>query len=310
MRICLMLEGQEGVSWSEWLALARAAEAAGLDGFFRSDHYSSFHGAPDAALDAWSTIAALGPLTQRIRLGTLVSPVTFRHPSVLARVVATADQISGGRVEVGMGAGWHEREHRQNGFPFPPVGERFAELEEQVDIVVRSWMGQPFDHRGKHYSLRQQQALPRPVQSPHPPLIVGGQGRPRSIDLAVRHASEYNMLVGSLDDCRARRAALDAACARAGRDPKTLALSVMAFAALGNTEAEVDESAERAFELMPNVRNAVDKGLGPFAGTVDRVAKQLRAYREVGVSRVFLNLFDRHNVDAVALMGQLARQLA
>jgi len=310
MRICLMIEGQENVSWSEWLALVRTAEAAGLDGFFRSDHYSSFHGAPGAALDAWSTIAALSALTQRIRLGTLVSPATFRHPSILARMVASADEISAGRVEVGMGTGWHEREHAQNGFAFPPLRERFDELAEQVEIVVRSWSGEPFSHQGKHYVLRGQQALPKPKQKPHPPIILGGAGKPRSVDLAVRYASEYNTLAGPVEQCRERRATLDEACRRAGRDPSTLTLSIMGFAALGETAADAEEGKQRAFELTPNIRGAIGRGMGEFTGSIEQVAAQLRAYQQAGVSRVYLNLFDRKNPRAVELVGKLARAVA
>ena len=309
MRICLMTEGQEGQSWNEWAALARAAEDAGLNGFFRSDHYSSFHGAPGPALDAWSTIAALSVVTKRLRLGTLVSPATFRHPSVLARMVASADEISGGRIELGMGTGWHESEHAQNGFEFPALKERFDELEEQLDIVVRSWTGAVFDHRGKHYSLTQQQALPKPVQAPHPPIIMGGQAKPRSIDLAVRYASEYNTLITSPEQCRARRALLDAACRRAGRDPDTLTLSLMGFAALGETSAEAQESRARGLALMPNLRQGLDR-MGEFTGSIEQVAAQLRAYEQHGVSRVYLNHFDYKNLRAVALMGKLAQTFA
>jgi alkanesulfonate monooxygenase SsuD/methylene tetrahydromethanopterin reductase-like flavin-dependent oxidoreductase (luciferase family) len=145
MQVCLMIEGQEGVTWSEWTALATAAEQQGLYGLFRSDHYTSFHAEPGPALDAWATLNALAAVTERLRLGTLVSPATFRHPSELARVVVTADHVSGGRVEVGIGAGWFELEHRQNGFPFPPLAERFDRFSEYVQVVVGSWGEEPFD---------------------------------------------------------------------------------------------------------------------------------------------------------------------
>jgi len=309
MRICLMIEGQEGVTWKDWLALAAAAEAAGLDGLFRSDHYSSFHAGPSDALDAWSTLGALGPLTQRIRLGTLVSPVTFRHPSLLARMVATADQISGGRIEVGLGAGWHEREHAQNGFPFPDLPARFDELEEQLQILVRSWTGERFDHRGERYTLLGQRALPRPIQKPHPPIILGGQGKARAVELAVRYASEYNTM-GSVEDCRARRVLLDDACRRAGRDPATLALSVMGFAALGETPAAAEDRERRAFDCMPNSRALFGNASGKFVGSVAAVAAQLRAYAAAGVSRMYLNHFDREDLQAIEIMGQLARIVA
>ena len=165
MRVCLMIEGQEGVSWDDWVRLARLAEEHGLEGLFRSDHYTAII-RPDAdAHDAWATLAGLAAITTRIRLGTLVSPATFRHPSVLARMAATVDHISGGRVDVGMGSGWYEREHEAHGFPFLDGKQRFELFAEQVEVVVRSWTEERFDHDGPAYRLRDQLALPRPVQS-------------------------------------------------------------------------------------------------------------------------------------------------
>ena len=194
MRICLMIEGQEGVTWDDWVRLARAHREHGLEGLFRSDHYTAII-RPDAdALDAWATLAGLAAITERIRLGTLVSPATFRHPSVLARMAVTVDHISGGRVEVGMGSGWYEREHEAHGFPFLDGKQRFELFAEQVEIVVRSWTEERFDHDGPGYQLRGQQALPRPVQKPHPPLVLGGdrqaalRGARRSLRDRGQHA--------------------------------------------------------------------------------------------------------------------------
>ena len=166
MQIVLMGEGQEGVTWDEWVALAGAAEDAGLHGLFRSDHYTMIQGTPGGALDAWSTISGLAAVTKTLRLGTLVSPMTFRHPSNMARLVTTADHISGGRVEMGIGTGWYELEHTQNGFPFPEMKTRFDMLIEQVEVIVKSWTEDSFDHQGDHYTLVNQSALPRPVQDP------------------------------------------------------------------------------------------------------------------------------------------------
>src|SRR5262245_56691505 len=157
-----MIEGQEGVTWDDWLALADACESHGVERLFRSDHYSGIVGGDDGALDAWATLAALAARTERLRLGTLVSPATFRHPSVLARTAATVDRISGGRVEVGMGAGWYEREHLQNGFPFLDAKARFEIFAEQVEIVVRSWTQTDWSHDGAHYRLQDQVAMPTP----------------------------------------------------------------------------------------------------------------------------------------------------
>ena len=181
----------------------------GFDGLFRSDHYTSFHTAPGAALDAWATIAGLAAMTSRIRLGTLVTPATFRHPSELARVVVTADHISGGRVELGIGAGWFETEHRQNGFPFPPTPERFSMFSEYVEVLLRSWSAADVDFRGTHFTLEGQRALPGPVQAPHPPLIFGGRGRRRSLALAARFADEYNAAFLAADEVTSLRSRLD-----------------------------------------------------------------------------------------------------
>jgi F420-dependent oxidoreductase-like protein len=298
-----MIEGQEGVTWPEWLALAGAAERAGLDGLFRSDHYTSFHTEPGAAMDAWATLAGLAVATERLRLGTLVSPATFRHPSELARVVATVDHISGGRVEVGIGAGWFEQEHQQNGFPFPPLSERFERFGEYVEVVVRSWEEAPFDYEGTYFTLRSQRALPLPTQRPHPPVILGGRGRSRSLALAARWAQEYNVAFLGLDDVKQLRARLDAACIEVGRDPATLPLSLMTLVALGADEAA---SAKRLSAAVERFRGPGDRCL---VGTVDHMVELLGEYEAAGVTRVYLQHPDRQDFEAIDLLGQLARAL-
>ncbi len=313
MRIVMMIEGQEAVSWSEWVSLARAAEDEGLDGLFRSDHYTPIHATIPGALDAWSTITALGTLTKRIRLGTLVSPITFRHPSVLARMVMSADHISGGRVELGMGTGWYEREHVENGIPFPDIKTRFELLEEQVEIVKRSWTEEKFDHKGKHYALKAQNAMPRPIQNPHPPIILGGQARRRSAALAAKFAQEYNVAYLSTEECAKRRGALDAACREANRDPSTLTLSLMSFAALGATRGDAEARVERTFKGMGGPMSERMRGTitaSGLVGTIDDVAKRVAAYGKVGVKRIFLQHFDRSDLEAIALFGKLARAVA
>src|SRR5688500_8354775 len=209
-----MIEGQEGVSWEDWLALAKACEAHGVPGLFRSDHYLSLSGFPErGSLDAWATINALAAVTTTLRLGTLVSPATFRHPSELAKVVATADHVSGGRAELGLGAGWNEPGHRAYGFPFPPLRERMDRLAEQLDIVLGTWTEPSFSFAGEHYALEGLDAQPRPVQAPHPPLLMGGAAGPRSAELAARWADEYNTPVASPEQVRERKARIDDACA-------------------------------------------------------------------------------------------------
>ncbi len=252
MQLCLMIEGQEGVSWPQWVALAQACEAHGIPALFRSDHYLNLDGAhPErAALDAWATVSALAAVTTTLRLGTLVSPATFRHPSALAKMVATADHVSGGRVELGLGAGWHEREHEAYGFPFPPTRIRMEILEEQLQVIRGSWADAPLTFEGRHYQLRDLIAQPKPVQRPGPPLIMGGLAGPRSAGLAADYADEYNTVFPTIDEVRERRARVDAACAERGRDP--LPFSVMTGVIVGQDEAEVARRRARVAEISGN----------------------------------------------------------
>src|SRR5437868_8175245 len=214
-----MIEGQEGQTWEDWQALARACEEHGLEGLFRSDHYGSLLGAGRAAMDAWAILAALAAQTDRIRLGTLVSPVTFRHPSVLAKMAATVDHVSGGRVELGIGAGWYPNDHIGYGFPFADTKVRMGMLAEQLEIVHRSFKEESFSHRGQDYTLEDCRAEPKPVQRPHLPVIVGGRGGPKSIELCAKWGDEYNTVFVGEDRCREVHGELRAAFEREGRDP-------------------------------------------------------------------------------------------
>src|SRR5436190_6468837 len=219
-----MIEGQEGVTWDDWVALASACEEHGVEALFRSDHYVSGFDETRTVLDAWATIAGLAARTTRLELGTLVSPVTFRHPAVLARAAATADEISNGRITLGMGAGWMKREHEAYGLDFGTAGERVAHLAEQVEIVHRLFREEHVDFEGTHYRLQDAPGLRRPELR----ILVGGSAKPGTTGPAVRFADEYNALFGTLDEVRQRKQALDEACERAGRDPATLRYSLMA----------------------------------------------------------------------------------
>jgi F420-dependent oxidoreductase-like protein len=303
MQLCLMIEGQEGVSWPQWVALAQACEQHHIPALFRSDHYMNLDGQhPDrGALDAWATLNALAAVTSTLRLGTMVSPATFRHPSELAKVVVTADHVSGGRVELGLGAGWHEREHEAYGFPFPPTRERMDVLEEQLQIVLGAWTDAPFSFAGEHYTLRDLDAQPRPVQQPHPPLIMGGSAGRRSVALAARYADEYNTPFPTLDDVRVRREAVRRACQQVGRDP--LPFSIMTGVVVGADEAELRDRAARLTERtgLPDV--ASEPPAGWIVGTADRAVEQLAALRDAGVSRVLCQHLLHDDLDAVALIG-------
>jgi F420-dependent oxidoreductase-like protein len=251
MRLCVMVEGQEGVTWEDWLALARASEDHGYEALFRSDHYGAVVAQEErGSLDALTTLAGLATVTSTLRLGTLVSPATFRHPSVLAKSAATLDHISGGRVEVGIGAGWNEAEHRRYGFPFPPTRERMDIFAEQLEIVHRQWKSGPFSFQGEHYELVDSDPLPKPVQSPHPPLIVGGGGGRRSVALAARWADEYNTVSPTADECRALRERIAEACAREGREPLPLSVMTRLIREPGEAIRQLSELAEAGVERV------------------------------------------------------------
>ncbi|HET7368746.1 MAG TPA: LLM class flavin-dependent oxidoreductase [Gaiella sp.] len=290
MRICLMIEGQEGVTWEQWLALAQAAEAAGLDGLFRSDHYRSIvRGEPAGALDAWATLAALASRTERIRLGTMVSPVTFRPASVLAKNVVTVDHVSGGRVELGIGAGWYELEHETYGFPFRTARERVDELGRQLTEITRQWTAAD-------------DICPAPLQRPRPPIVVGGRAKPRTVALAVRFADEYNTVSPTVDEARERRRAVDDAARAAGRE--RLRFSMMTGCVVGRDAGEV---AERLGHIDAITGRQAEPP--PIAGTLDEVVATLREYEAAGVERAMLQHLHHEDVEMVGLLGEVANAL-
>lgn len=294
MRFGVMIEGQEDVGWADWQRLARTSEQLGFESLFRSDHYLSVMLAePRGALDAWTTLAALAASTTTLRLGTLVSPATFRHPSTLAKSVVTVDHVSGGRAELGLGAGWMEAEHRAYGFAFPELRVRLDQLAEQLEIVRGSWAPGPFTFHGVHYAVDDLDALPKPFQRPHPPLIVGGRAGARSADLAARHATEYNVFHMSAQEAKEARGRLETACERVGRDPATLGFSLMNGFVVGEREDEVRRRAQRIASYMGGGRGseAIDNWL---VGSPEQIVEQLSAYADAGVRRVMLqhHLFD------------------
>ena len=301
-----MIEGQEGVSWEEWVALGRATEESGLEGLFRSDHYAGLMGDETrGSLDAWTQIAALGAITSRIRLGTLVSPITFRHPSLLAKAVTTADHISGGRVELGIGAGWNVREHKAYGFRFPELCERLDRLEEQLELVVRQWTEDRVSHEGRHYRLDTLDALPKPVQQPRPPIIVGGGAKPRTARLAARFADEYNTPFATTEQCRERRARVLAACSGAGREP--LVFSLMTGCIVASDRAELRDRVRHLMEQMRVEGDPDDfvreRGDVMILGTVDEVVARLQELEAAGVERIFLQHLAHDDVEMVRLLG-------
>jgi len=313
MRVCLMIEGQEDVTWEQWLALAGACEEHGLEGLFRSDHYESVMGMRErGSLDAWATLAALAARTSRIRLGTLVSPATFRHPSVLAKMVATVDHVSGGRAELGLGAGWHEGEHRAYGFEFPPTPTRMERLAEQLEIVTRSWTEDAVEFQGRHYQVQDLRALPKPVQRPRPTLLVGGGAGPRSLALAARFADEYNTVGVPLEELPERRKRLRDAWREAGRDPEEARLSLMTACVVGRDRAEVEERVRRVLAAIgshDSVAEVIEARPNWLLGTVDEVAERLRGLEAAGVGRVMLQHLDHADTEMVAVLGELAASM-
>ena len=303
-----MIEGQEGVTWPLWRALAEACEEHGIPTLFRSDHYQNLDGQhPErGSLDAWGTLIALSALTSTLRLGTMVTPTSFRHPSVLGKLVVTADHVSGGRIDLGLGAGWHEREHDAYGFPFLPTTERVDVLEEQLEILVGTWGEGEFSFSGEHYTLSDLNAQPKPVQRPHPPIIMGGNAGPRSAELAVRFAAEYNTPFPSIEQIQRRKASIDQAFERAGREP--IPFSVMAGVVLGADSNEVRERARRVAEASGQDAAALVREPPPgwIVGTIEQAAEQLAPIREAGVARVMCNQYVDPEVEQVARLGELA----
>lgn len=304
MEFVIFTEPQQGAQHDDLLRVARAAEDAGYHGFFRSDHFlkmGEVSGEPGPS-DAWLTLAALAVQTRTLRLGTLMSAGTFRLPGPLAISVAQVDEMSGGRVELGIGSGWYEAEHTAYGIPFPPLRERFDRYVEQVEIITGIWRtlpGERFAYDGRYFSLADCPALPRPVQQPSPPLIIGGFGPTRTPELAARFADEFNMPPSStLQQARKQFERVDAACGRLGRDPGEVRRSVAQTLAFGRTE---HESAARRLITGQTREQLVDHGLtGSPAEVVDRLGQ----WREqAGIGRVYLQLFDLADLDQIELVA-------
>ncbi|MGW0808280.1 LLM class F420-dependent oxidoreductase [Nonomuraea sp. NPDC002799] len=305
MRVCVFTEPHRGATYDDQLRLARLAEDGGFEGFLRADHYRSMEpaGGLPGPTDAWVTLAGLARETTRIRLGTLVSSVTFRLPGPLAVAVAQVDQMSGGRVELGIGTGWYEREHTAYGIPFPPIGERFDRLEEQLAILTGLWAtpsGGRFSHHGEHYRLVDAPALPRPVQRPWPPIIIGGRGPKRTPMLAARYADEFNLPFRNVSETAAAFERVVEAQERIGRtrDGRApLVLSAGIVVAIGRDEAE---SRRRAAPLhVPSALPPEDPVIGSPARLVDRIGE----FAAIGATRVHLRLLDFADLDHLELIA-------
>jgi F420-dependent oxidoreductase-like protein len=312
LRVCVFTEPHRGVDYEEQLRFAQGVEACGFEGFFRADHFQAMGTDPGlpGPTDAWVTLGALARETSRIRLGTLVTPATFRLPGPLAVTVAQVDRMSGGRVELGLGAGWYVREHTSYGIPFPAVPERFDRLEEQLAVITGLWrtpVGAGFSFRGEHYQLVDAPGLPKPVQVPGPPIVVGGRGPKRTPELAARYADEFNMPFTSVaETARAYRRVAEA-CERTGRADagrSSLVLSAGVVVAVGRTDAE---ARRRAAPL--HVKSALPPE-DPVIGSPAQLVERLGEFAAIGTSRVHLRLIDFDDLDHLELIaGEVLPQL-
>jgi len=308
MRLVIFTEPQQGASYDDLRRVAQAAEASGYDGFFRSDHFVTMGGEGlPGPTDAWLTLAGLALQTSRIRLGTLVSSATFRLPGPLAIAVAQADAMSNGRIEFGLGGGWFEAEHAAYGIPFPPQSERFDRLEEQLEIITGLWAtpaGRTYDFHGKHYQLSDSPALPKPVQSPRPPVIVGGHGKRRTPALAARFADEFNVPFAKVADVAPAFTRVREACAAIGRTGLPV-FSAAAVLCVGRDDAEVRRRAAAIGRDADEMREN-----GGIVGTPGEAVEAIQRYAEAGATRLFLQTMDLSDLDHVELVAaEVARQL-
>ncbi|MHB8960720.1 MAG: TIGR03560 family F420-dependent LLM class oxidoreductase [Candidatus Limnocylindrales bacterium] len=317
MRFSLMIEPQQGLTYAEQLAIARRAEALGFETLFRSDHYESFPGkAGSPTTDAWAVLAGLARETTTIKLGALVSPVTFRTPGNLAKVAVTVDEMSGGRIELGLGAGWHEHEHVAHGFPFPPIEERAERLEETLEILHGLWEGPDgWSFAGRHYTVEDALFRPKPASLPgrdggRPNLITGGGGSPRAFRIAARHADEFNLSSSSPEVAAEKFAALDAACEAIGREPSSLTHSTMAGVLLGRDEDELRRREAAIADLFGGAGEDFDAWFAErkprwIYGGRDQAREAVARFEAAGAERLMLQDFLPWDLPMIDLMAEM-----
>ena len=302
MKLRIFIEPQFGASYDQQVRMAQAAEANGFDALFRSDHFLTMGGdGLPGPTDSWVTLGGLARETDRLRLGTLVTSATFRLPGILAVEVAQVDAMSGGRVEIGLGAGWYDAEHTACGVPFPPLGERFERLEEQFAILTGLWdtpEGTTFDFAGKHYRLKDSPALPKPVQQPHPPIIVGGGGAKRTPRLAATYADEFNLPFSSVAATEEQFGRVRAACEASGRDPESIVLSAAQTVCCGIDEVEVERRASKIGQKADALRQHA------VAGTTHEVIERLQEFAAIGAERVYLQVLDLDDLEHIELLAK------
>jgi F420-dependent oxidoreductase-like protein len=306
MDLRIFTEPQQGATYDTLLAAAQATESAGFSAFFRSDHYlkmGDVSGLPGPT-DAWTTLAGLARETEGIRLGTLVTAATFRHPGPLAITIAQVDQMSGGRVDVGIGTGWYDDEHTAYGIPFPPLKQRFEILAEQLEVLTGLWrtpVGETFDFDGRHVTIESSPALPKPAQDGGPPIIIGGGGAKKTPALAARYASEFNLPFAPKDFWETQRERVRDACRDIDRDPDELTYSVALVVCVGEDEAEI---ARRAAAIGREVDELRQNGV---CGTPEEAVARLREWGDAGAERVYLQVLDLDDLDHIELLGREVR---
>ncbi|HEV8471316.1 MAG TPA: LLM class flavin-dependent oxidoreductase [Methylomirabilota bacterium] len=304
--IGLMIEGQEGLTWERWRRLARAAEEGGFESLFRSDHLTGLFGdSSRPALDTWASLTWLATATTRIRFGPMVCPLTFDHPALLARRAAAVAELAGGRLDLGIGAGWHEGEHAMFGIPFPPLRERMDRLECGARAIRALWQGQPVTLEQPYYPLRAAESHPRPPGG-RVPLIIGGRGEKRALRIIAEHADEWNVTRVTVDEYAAKRAVLEAHGKAVGRDAGAIRRSLMIPVIVGRTPAECETRHARARTIFPRVpADAAEwRSAGFLYGTPAQVADDLRRWERAGMARVMLQMLDMEDLGAIELLAR------
>jgi F420-dependent oxidoreductase-like protein len=299
----IFVEPQQGATYDQQVKIAQRSEEQGFSAFFRSDHFARIGGGDPGPgpTDSWVSLGGIARETSTIRLGTLLTSATFRHPGALSIAVTQVDQMSGGRVEFGLGAGWFEAEHRFYGIPFPSLAERFERLEEQLSIFQGIWsvpIDETFSFHGRHYHLDGAPSVPRPVQQPHPPIIVGGMGARKTLSLAARFAQEYNAPFASVERCAEQFAAFDVVARSLGRDPAQV---VKSTALTTCVSARSDLLEQRLAKVGRSLDDANDDAL---VGSGAQVVERLRRYEQAGIERVYLQIFDIDDLDHVSEIGE------
>ena len=305
----VFVEPQQGASYSDQLAVAQAAESLGFSAFFRSDHYLAMSGdGRPGPTDSWVTLGGIARETSSIRLGTLVTSATFRYPGPLAISVAQVDEMSNGRVEFGIGTGWFEKEHLAYAIPFPPLRERFARLTEQLELITGLWtapVGETFDYAGAHYAVNNSPALPKPVQQPHPPIIIGGTGAKRTPGLAATFADEFNVPFAPRDIIKTQFERVRDAVDAVGRPADSMTYSAAFVVCAGRDDAEIARRAAAIGREVDELRSN-----SPLAGTPAQIVDQLGSFTEIGVQRVYLQLLDLSDLEHLRLFAdEVQRQL-